>query len=321
MATLGTQEKRLKTAIIFYSKSDDPEPWREAIAKSGLDLDFRVWPDVGAPQDVRYTLVWKPPCGLHKQFPNLHAILSLGAGVDGIMSDAELPKGVPIARLVDAGFGQQMAEYACYGALHFYRRMFEYREQQQEREWKQLDPLSKQTRVVGVMGLGVLGSQACDMLRAIGFAVIGWSRTPKQIPGVECYAGENQRDAFLARTRILVDYLPLTRQTDGMINATFLSRLPHGAFFINVARGKHVIEPDLLAALDSGQLGGAMLDVFAEEPLRADHSLWTHPRVLVTPHVAGVTLASEAAAQVIDNLRRLERGEVPVNVVDVEKGY
>lgn len=311
----------MNPTLLFFSKSDDPEPWRQAIAQSGLDLEFRVWPDVGPLENVRYTLVWKPPAGLHKQFPNLRAILSLGAGVDGILSDPDRPSGIPITRLVDAGFGQQMAEYACYGALHFYRRMQAYAEQQRRREWVQLDPYSKQSCVIGVMGLGVLGQQAVAMLCALGFPVIGWSRNRKHIDGVQCYAGDAERDEFLSRTRILVNFLPLTPHTDGMINGDFLSRLPPGAFFINVARGRHVVEADLLAALDSGQIDSAMLDVFAEEPLRADHKFWNHPKVVVTPHVAGVTLAEEAAAQVMDNLRRLEGGEPPLNIVDVSRGY
>lgn len=311
----------MKPTLLFYSKSDDPEPWRVAVADAKLDLEFRVWPEIGAAENVRYTLVWKPPAGLHKPFVNLRAILSLGAGVDGILSDPELTKGVPIARLVDAGFGQQMAEYACYGALHFYRRMHDYARQQREHAWVQLDPVSKQNCVVGVMGLGVLGTQAVAMLRALGFPVIGWSRTPKHIDGVKCYAADGERDSFLSQTRVLVNFLPLTPQTDGMITADFLARLPKGAFLINVARGRHVIESDLLAALNSEQIGGAMLDVFAEEPLRADHPLWDHPHVVVTPHVAGVTLAEEASAQVISNLLRLERGEPPLNVVDPSRGY
>jgi glyoxylate/hydroxypyruvate reductase A len=314
-------EHSLNTTLLFYSKSDTPEPWREAIAKAGLDIDFRVWPDIGKPEDVRYTLVWKPPVGFHKQFPNLHAILSLGAGVDALMSDPDLPKGVPIARLVDAGFGWQMAEYACYGALHFYRRMHEYAELQAKGEWQQLSPTPKEECVVGVMGLGVLGLEAVQKLRALGFPVIGWSKSTKQIEGVECYSGDQQRDAFLSRTRVLVNFLPLTPETEGLINASLLARLPKGACLINVARGKHVVEADLLNALNSGHIAGALLDVFAEEPLRADHPFWHHPRVVVTPHVAGVTMADEAAAQVIDNLRRLERGEVPVNVVNPSRGY
>lgn len=311
----------MTATLVFYSKSDDPEPWRKVIKDAQLDIEFRVWPDAGPLDQVRYTLVWKPPAGFHQQFPNLRAILSLGAGVDGILSDPNLPKDVPIARLVDAGFGRQMAEYACYGALHCYRRMHDYAELQRSKEWRQLDPTPMKDCVVGVMGLGVLGKQAVTMLRMLGFTVIGWSQTAKQIDGVECFAGDAQRDLFLSRTRVLVDFLPLTPQTENMINSEFLSRLPQGAYFINVARGRHVVEADLLKALDSGQLGGAMLDVFVDEPLPVTHPFWSHPRIVVTPHVAGVTLAKEASAQVIENLRRLEDNQPLKNVVDPRKGY
>lgn len=307
-------------SLVFYSRTDDPEPWREALARAVPEIAFHAWPDTGPLDQVRYTLVWKPPPGWHRQFPDLRAILSLGAGVDALLEDPDLPA-VPVARLVDGGLARQMAEYALLGVLHFHRRMPEYARQQREGLWRILEPRPPEDSTVGVLGLGVLGSEAARLAAAAGFPVCGWSRTPRHIPGVDCLHGEEGLAALLQRAWVVVNFLPLTPATRGLLDTRLFTRMRPGACLVNVARGAHVVEADLLAALDSGQLGGAMLDVFAEEPLPAGHPLWTHPRVLVTPHVAGVTLAGEAAAQVIENLRRAERGEPLNGVVDRMAGY
>jgi glyoxylate/hydroxypyruvate reductase A len=307
-------------SLVFYSGTDDPRPWRDAIAAALPGLQFHVWPETGATGDVRYTLVWKPPPGWHARFPNLTAILSLGAGVDAILADPLLPPGVPVLRLVDAGLGRQMAQYAAYGVLHFHRCMHEYALLQRASRWEPLPPVATTACVVGVLGLGALGAEAARTIAAMGYPVLGWSRAPRTLPGITCYAAA-ELDRFLARVNVLVNFLPLTPATTGLLDARLFARLPRGACLVNVARGRHLVEADLLAALDSGQLGGALLDVFEDEPLPAAHPFWLHPGVVVTPHVAGVTLASEAAAQVIANLRRLERGEPPLGIVDRQAGY
>ena len=241
-------------------------------------------------------------------------------GVDAILADPDLPPGIPVLRLVDAGLSRQMAEYAAYGVLHFHRRMHEYALLQREARWEPLPPMATDECVVGVMGLGVLGAEAARLIARMGYPVLGWSRTPKRMPGITCYAADDL-ERFLAHARVLVNFLPLTRTTEGLLNARLFSRLPRGACLVNLARGGHVVDADLIAALDSGQLGGALLDVFNDEPLPPDHPYWKHPRVIVTPHIAAVTLASEAAAQVIANLQRLERGEQPLGIVDRQAGY
>lgn len=307
-------------SIVFFSLTDDPQPWREALARALPHIPFHAWPEVPAPAQVRYTLVWKPPHGWHRQFPNLRAILSLGAGVDALLEDPDLPA-VPVTRLVDGGLARQMAEYTLHAVLHFHRRMPEYGQQQRARQWRILDPNALEDSVVGVLGLGVLGGEAARLVAAAGFPVCGWSRTPRRIPGVDCLCGEDGLAALQRRARIVVNFLPLTPATRGLLDAHFFARMQPGGFLVNVARGAHVVEPDLLAALDSGHLAGAMLDVFAHEPLPPEHRFWSHPRVVLTPHVAGITLAAEAAAQVIQNLRRLEAGEAPWGVVDRAAGY
>jgi glyoxylate/hydroxypyruvate reductase A len=308
-------------AILFYSQFDDPNPWRHALVRELPDIAFRVWPDVGDAAEIRYALVWKPPSGLLKTLPNLRAILSLGAGVDGILRDPELPRTVPLVRLVDAGLAQQMSEYALYGVLHFHRDMHRYAEQQRASQWRALAPVAAEERSVGVMGLGVLGSDFVAKLEPLGFRVLGFSRTPRAVPGVTVFHGDRGLRSFLAESEILVNFLPLTPQTERILNAQTLAWLPRGACIVNIARGGHVDEDALLAALDAGQIGGALLDVYDREPLPAAHRFWRHPRVFVTPHIAAQAIAELAVSQVIENIRRIERGDEPVGRVEVERGY
>lgn len=308
-------------SILFYSETDAPEPWRDVFSRELPHIPFRVWPEPGADQDVRYALVWKPKPGLLAGLPNLKAILSLGAGVDHLLLDPELPRNIPIARLLDAGFAEQMGEYSAYAVLHFQHRMQDFIAQQQRAEWRQHDPALTRDWTVGVMGLGVLGGAIARRSSALGFPVRGWSRSQKSLADIKTFHGEGGLGDFLAGSRVVVNVLPLTPQTEGILNARNFARMPRGAFVVNIGRGAHLVEEDLLAALQSGQLGGAMLDVFRKEPLPQGHPFWSHPKIVVTPHVAGVTIASEAEAQVIENVRRLERGEPPLGLVDLNKGY
>jgi glyoxylate/hydroxypyruvate reductase len=307
--------------VLFYSEVDDPAPWRAALARALPEVEFRVWPEIGRPEEVDFALVWKPPSGLLADLPRLKAILSLGAGVDHLFVDPRLPRQVPITRMVDAGLAQQMTEYALYGALHFHRQMDRYAEQQRRGEWRQLPAVPASERKVGVMGLGVLGADFARKAVMLGFRVLGWSRSPREIAGVTAWHGAHGLVPFLRDTQILVNFLPLTPQTERIVDAPLLARLPRGAYLVNIARGAHVVEEDLLAALDSGQLAGAMLDVFAREPLPAGHRLWTHPRVVVTPHIAAQAIAALMVEQVVGNIRRVGRGEAPVGLVDPARGY
>ncbi len=311
--------------LLFYSASDDigsrVDWWRDTVAEHMPELEFRVWPEAGDLSEVDYALVWKPEPGLLASLPNLKAILSLGAGVDHILADPNLPAGVPISRVVNDNMALRMREWVLLHVLSHHRRQREYNQLQRARVWRDLEQPHAGERTVGVMGLGELGGDSARHLAAIGFDVIGWSRSPREVPGVRCFHGREGLKAFLAETDILVSVLPLTPQTTNMIDADFLSRLPRGASFINAGRGQQVVEADLIAALDSGQLSEATLDVFQAEPLPVTDPLWTHPRVTVTPHIAAFTDPRALVRQVVEDIRRVERGEPVTNPVDPARGY
>jgi glyoxylate/hydroxypyruvate reductase len=307
--------------ILFSSPTDEPEPWREALARALPEMSFRVWPEVGDPSEATYALVWKPKPGMLASLPRLKAILSLGAGVDHLWIDPDLPKHVPIVRMVDAGLAQQMSEYALYGVLHFHRSMDRYAELQRRGEWRQLPAVAAARRTVGVMGLGVLGGDFVRKLVALGFRILGWSRTPRELLGVISFHGREGLQPFLKQTDILCNFLPLTAETDRLLTAATFALMPRGAFLVNIARGAHMDEDDLVAALDSGQLGGALLDVFRHEPLPPGHPFWQHPKIVVTPHVAAQAIPELMVSQVVDNIRRIERGEPPLGLVDPSRGY
>ncbi len=284
-------------------------------------MAFRVWPETGPTDAIRYALVWKHQPGSLAQLPNLKAILVLGAGVDSVLADPGLPSDVPVIRLVDAGLPGPMAEYALHAVLHFQRRMVDYFAQQRSAIWQPREEFLARDWPVGVMGLGVIGGFVAQRIAAMGYPVAGWSRSDKSFKGVEVFAGAANLDSFLARTRVLLNVLPLTPQTRGILGARTFAAMPRGSYVVNIGRGGHVIDADLIAALDSAHLAGAMLDVFEREPLPITHPFWRHPKVIVTPHVAAPTLASESEAQVVDAIRRLERGDPAVGVVDLGKGY
>jgi glyoxylate/hydroxypyruvate reductase A len=265
-------------------------------------------------------LVWRPPPGELARYPNLKAILSLGAGIEGLIADPTMPE-VPIARMVDPSLTSTMAEYVLLAVLRHHRGFDRFERAQRERRWEFSLPPQPSDRQVGIMGLGELGAAAARLLLAHGFPVAGWSRSPKALDGVTSYAGHGELHSFLHRTDILVCLLPLTAETRGILDAETFDALPHGASLINVAGGAHLVEQDLLAALDSGHLAGATLDVFTDEPLPPDNPLWQHPKVLITPHIASYSVPAIAAAGVVDNIRRARAGQPLNHQVGRQRGY
>ena len=307
-------------ALIFIAHSDDPEEHREALLAELPDLDFRVWPDAGDPNEIEFALVWAPKTGLLRTFPNLKVIISLGAGVDHIFRDTKLPD-VPIVRLIDRSLTEQMSEYAILGILRHHRLLPIYEAAQRVGRWDRLPPPDTERSPVGILGLGHIGGDTAAKLRALGFPVRGWTRSPRTVDGIECFHGADGLVPFLKECRFLACFLPMTEETAGIINAQTLAALPEGAYVLNLARGGHVVEEDLLAAIDSGHIAGAMLDVFQEEPLPPDHRFWSHPKILLTPHVAGVTVARSIAPQVAVNIHRARAGEPLINVVERDRQY
>lgn len=306
---------------VFISSHDDPAAWKTAMASALPELKLDIWPAVSEPEKVEIALVWKPPPGVLAQFIHLRLICGLGQGVDFLFDDPSLPQGVPITRLVDLDLIAQMSEYVCAATLWHHRRFEDYRAFQHAADWQPLTPPKTSACRVGILGLGSIGQDIAQKLAYLGFPVQGWSRSPKTISGIDCFAGDGQLRDFLASSNVLVCVLPLTTTTRGILNRTHLNCLPSGALLINVARGGHVVEDDLLAALDSGHLAGAVLDVFGQEPLPAAHPFWRHPKVVVTPHIAGLTRPETAARQIADNIRRLQQGQPLCNQVERSRQY
>jgi glyoxylate/hydroxypyruvate reductase len=307
-------------ALLFLSADDPAELWRDELRARLPGLEVRIWPEVGDPAQIEVVLVWRPPPGELARYPNLKAILSLGAGIEGLVADPTLPE-VPIARMVDPSLARTMAEYVLLAVLRHHRGFDRFERAQRARRWEFSLPPQPAERRIGIMGLGEMGTAAARLLLAHGFPVAGWSRTPKAQDGVISYAGHGELHAFLHRADILVCLLPLTAETRGILDAETFAGLPHGAALINVARGAHLVEPDLLAALDSDHLAGATLDVFADEPLPPDNPLWQHPKVLITPHVASYSVPAIAAESVVANIRRALAGQPLQHQVDRERGY
>ena len=309
--------------LLFISETDRTDWWQSELSRASPGLEVRAWPDIGAPADIDYALVWKPRPGELAKLPNLKAIFSLGAGVDHIFADPDLPEGVPVTRIVDANLTAGMSEYVLLHTLRYHHNQPVLDRQQRDHVWDMRMSEMRQAyeTSVGVLGLGEIGSDAAVKLSALGFSVAGWSRTQKSMHGVECYAGEAEFQAFLARTRILVCLLPLTPATAGILNAAAFASMPRGGYLINAGRGGHLVEDDLIPALDSGQLAGATLDVFAQEPLPPGHPFWDHPAITVTPHNASITDPRSVAAQVAENIRRQRAGEPLLNLVDPEAKY
>lgn len=308
-------------ALLFLSEHDDPDRWAAVLKEHLPDLDFRIWPETGAVGEIDAAMVWMHPRGELKRYPNLKLIQSLGAGVNHVLDDPDLPPGIPVARIVDPGLTAGMVEYAVAAVLRYHRNLDVYERFQREGKWKKLPIPNTGKRGIGVLGLGEIGGACAQALSAFGFAVAGWSRTLKNVEGVTSYFGDQGLKPFLARTDILLCVLPLTAATRGIINRELLAALPRGAFVINIARGGHVVDADLVAALDSGHIAGAMLDVFEPEPLPADHPYWRHPKVTLTPHIASLTNPETAVLPIVENLKRLRSGQPFINLVDRNAGY
>lgn len=295
-----------------------PEPWVQGLQHAFPGAVVSAWAPGAPPAD--HAIVWAPPQQFVDEQAGLQTLFNIGAGVDALLQ-LRLPPSLKVVRLDDAGMSVQMAEYVCHAVIRHFREFDGYDVDTQAGQWSYRKPRNRADFAVGVMGLGVLGERVAKALQVFEFPVNGYSRSAKAVAGVRCFHGAQALPDFLAASRVLVNLMPLTPETENILNQATLSQLPRGGYVINVARGKHLVEDDLIALIDSGHLAGATLDVFRTEPLPAAHAFWQHPKITVTPHTSARTLREESIAQIVGKIQALARGEPIQGVVDTVRGY
>jgi glyoxylate/hydroxypyruvate reductase A len=306
----------MKLTVCFSGLSADP--WVQGLQQALPQASVSAWVP-GAPL-ADHAIVWAPPQQFIDEQPGLQTLFNIGAGVDALLQ-LKLPPALKVVRLDDAGMSVQMAEYVCHAVIRHFREFDGYDADTQAGKWSYRKPRSRADFAVGVMGLGVLGERVAKALQVFDFPVNGYSRSPKDLAGIRCFSGAQALPEFLAATRVLVNLMPLTPETENILNHANLSLLQQGGYVINVARGKHLVEEDLVTLIDSGHLSGATLDVFRTEPLPVDHPFWRHPKITVTPHTSARTLREESIAQIIGKIQALQRGQAINGVVDSQRGY
>ena len=309
----------MKIAVCL--SNNKPEPWIACLQSALPDAEIYEWVP-GAPQ-ADYAMVWTPPQQFIDEQPQLKVLFNAGAGVDALLR-MRIPPSMALVRLDDAGMAVQMAEYVVHALTRHFREFQAYAQAQEASQWAIRKPHRRQDFPVGILGLGVLGARVAEIVRQFEYPVNGWSRTPKALAGIRCFAGAQGLPDFLAASRVLVCLLPLTPDTMDVLNQRTLSQLQPGGYVINVARGAHLVDDDLIRLLDQGHLAGATLDVFRTEPLPPAHAFWRHPAITVTPHISARTLREESVAQVASKITALQRGEPLASLaglVDPKKGY
>jgi len=309
-------------AILLSTKAHTMQDWKAALLAVDPSLEIRLFPDAGDPAEIEAAVVWTAHDMMElRRYPNLKLVVSMGAGVDHLLRAPGPPPGIPVARLKDVLLTSAMAEWVLLNVLRFHRQDPEYRALQQRKEWLELSAPSTAERRIGILGIGELGSASARVLGSLGFPVMGWSRSAKTLAGVQTFHGTDGLMAMAAQSDILICLLPLTPETRGVLNAKLLSTLPRGAYVINGARGGHMVAEDMLAALDSGHIASAALDVFEPEPLPPESPFWSHPKVFLTPHAASITIPSSVAPQVVENIHNMRTWRPLINLVDFSLGY
>lgn len=312
-------------AIVLIAPTKDNLPyWQQELQaegqRQGLETEVLIGPEQASPEKVKMAVVWKhKPESLHA-FPHLKLVSSMGAGVDHILKDPDMPADWQVCRIVDEQLTNSMSKYLLAAVLNHHKKLWDYTEKQRERHWAYTDEAERPVNV-GILGMGELGQDIARKLVALDFPVFGYSNSPKHIPGVESFSGEQALPAFLQEVNLLICLLPLTLKTEGFLDKRFFQACRPGTFLINVARGEHLVEQDLIPALDKGLLSGALLDVFRQEPLPKEHPFWQRRDIRITPHIASITKPDAAIPQIVENYKRLLNGSPLLNEVDRKKGY
>lgn len=307
--------------IVIICQNKDPQPWVNALNRIAPDIDVRVWPDDRDRDLASMALTWAHPSGVFSHYPNLHLISSMGAGVDHIDNDPAFPRHIPVTRIIDPELLNDMHDYLVTKVAEFRHHSHYYSLNQQAQQWTPLNSLTRADIRIGVMGLGKLGGKVAENFAQIGYSVLGWARSQKELKGVHCFSGNKNIKEFLRQSNVVINLLPLTVQTRSILNRENLSCMPVNGYLINVGRGLHLVEQDLIELIDEGHLGGACLDVFQQEPLPPAHPFWLHPKITVTPHVSSLTNPESVASQIVLNYRRIQTGEAFENQVDLQRGY
>ncbi|AFU69783.1 2-hydroxy acid dehydrogenase SerA-like protein [Psychroflexus torquis ATCC 700755] len=307
-------------SILIVSTTRNPQKWRDTLMSKNESLDIQIYPDIDRPEDVEFAISWKHPEGLYNDFPNLKVIASMGAGVDHILKDKNLPEQVRVTRIVDEQLTEDMSQFVLLNCLTVSRNLFTHIQDQSAKLWNIKPYQTPKHTSVGIMGYGVLGQEAGKVLKKNGFEVIGYANSSKTVDGIRVY-GEKEQDEFLNKTQILVCLLPLTELTTGILNLDLFRKLKDKAYLINVARGEHLNEDELLKAIDQDIICGASLDVFREEPLPSFHPFWEHPQIQITPHIASITDLESVDSQLLENYARMKNGKALLNEVNTAKGY
>ncbi|WP_423823135.1 glyoxylate/hydroxypyruvate reductase A [Salinisphaera sp. SPP-AMP-43] len=307
--------------LLYWAYDDErAERWAQLFAERAPEWRFKRPSEIADADEVRFLLAWRPPKDIAQRFPNLEVIFATSAGVDQFDFD-RIPASVPIVRMHDPQIERGVVEYASFATLYLHRDIDRYQRQQRAGLWQPHRPVAAGQRRIGILGLGRLGRAIAERLRSLGFQVGAWSRSAHRIDGIDCFYGADGRNQLLADTDILINILPLTESTHSLLDSSLFARLPRGAGLINIGRGAHLVEADLIAALNDGQLRAAVIDVVGEEPPPDDHPFWQDARILMTPHIAAMTDPDTAFEVLLANLRRYQAGEPMHGVVDRGLGY
>lgn len=308
-------------SLILIAPNRDVQSLKEAMHKIDANLEIEIWPDISNKDSVQFAVVWRHPAHILQKFLNLKAVSALGAGVDHILNDESLPQDVTICRVVSKDLVDQMKTYLLNAVLNYQRNMYTYFEQQKKGIWNPVPNKVRTAFTVGVMGLGKIGLPVAKQFVEMGYKTTGWSKSKKQVEGLETFSGEANLDIFLNKTKVLICLLPLTCETKGILNLDIFKQLEQPGYLINVGRGEHLVEEDLIYALDKEWLAGTTLDVFSEEPLPEQHPFWNRDNIIITPHISSISQPEGIASQIIENYKRSLSGLPLKNRVDPKKGY